>query len=244
MIDLHCHFLPGIDDGAQNLDDGLALARAAVADGITYSVMTPHILPGRYDNTRSTIERAFKDFRSALRKARVPLHIGMAAEVRLSPDIVALLSQDEVPFLGELNGYKIILLEFPHNQITPGADKLIEWLLKHRIRPLIAHPERNQDVIRDLSKIEPFVEMGCFLQITAGALLGHFGRAPQQRAFQLLEFDVFKVLASDAHNLSGRRPALREGMEAAARVVGEQSAHDLVHQNPRLILRGAVAAIA
>lgn len=244
MIDLHCHFLPGIDDGAQTLADGLALARAAAADGITYSVMTPHILPGRYDNTRSTIEQAFKDFRSALRKARIPLHIGMAAEVRLSPDIVALLSQDEVPFLGELNGYRIMLLEFPHSQITAGAEKLVERLLKQGIRPLIAHPERNQDVIHDLSKIEPFVEMGCFLQITAGSLVGLFGRGPQRRALELLEFDVFKVLASDAHNLTGRRPALREGMEAAARVIGEQAAHDLAHQNPRMILRGAVAAVA
>jgi protein-tyrosine phosphatase len=244
MIDLHCHFLPGIDDGAQNLADALALAQAAVDDGITYSVMTPHILPGRYENTRSSIEQVFKAFRSALRKARIPLHIGMAAEVRLSPEIVALLSQNEVPFLGELNGYRIILLEFPHTEITPGAEKLIERLLKQKIRPLIAHPERNQDVIRDLSKIKPFVEMGCFLQITAGALVGHFGRAPQRRALELLEFDVFKILASDAHNLTGRRPALWEGMEAAAKVVGDQPAHDLVNQNPRMILRGAVAAVA
>src|SRR5207248_733063 len=118
-------------------------------------VLTPHIHPGRYENTRSTIEKAFKDFRLALRKARVALHIGMAAEVRLSPDIVALLRCNEVPFLGELNGHRIILLEFPHTQITPGADKLVERLLQHNIRPLIAHPERNQDVIRDLSKIEP-----------------------------------------------------------------------------------------
>src|ERR1700722_8587927 len=112
MIDLHCNFLPGIDDGAQNLADGLALAQARVADGITYSVMTPHMHPGRYDNTRSSIEPVFQDFRLALRKARIPLRIGMAAEVRLSPDIVTLLSHNEVPFLGELNGYRIILLEF------------------------------------------------------------------------------------------------------------------------------------
>src|SRR6202140_3343635 len=183
MIDLHCHFLPGIDDGAQNLADGLALAQAAVADGITYSVMTPHIHPGRYENTRSSIEAAFKDFRLALRKARVPLHIGMAAEVRLSPDIVALLSENEGPFLGELDGYRIILLEFEHTQITPGADKLVEWLLKHKIRPLIAHPERTQDVIRDLTKIEPFVEMGCFLQITAGGRGGGFGAGPHHGGF-------------------------------------------------------------
>jgi protein-tyrosine phosphatase len=207
-------------------------------------VLTPHIHPGRYENTRSTIEQAFKNFRLALRKAHVPLHIGMAAEVRLSPDILALLSQNEVPFLGELDGYRIMLLEFPHTQITRGADKLVERLLKHGIRPLIAHPERNQDVIRDLSKIEPFVEMGCFLQITAGALVGRFGRAPQRRALQLLELDVFKILASDAHNLDGRRPLLREGMEAAARVIGAPAAHDLVNRNPRIILRGRVAAVA
>jgi len=83
MIDLHCHFLPGIDDGAKTLADGLAMAHAAVADGITYSVMTPHIHPGRYENTRSSIEQAFKDFQLALRKARVPLHIGMAAAARV-----------------------------------------------------------------------------------------------------------------------------------------------------------------
>src|SRR5438045_621069 len=126
MIDLHCHFLPGIDDGAQTLADGLALAQAAVADGITYSVMTPHIDPGRYENTRSTIEKAFTDFRLALRQARVALHIGMAAEVRVSPDIVALLSQNEVPFLGELDGHRISLLELPHTQITPGSPQLMD----------------------------------------------------------------------------------------------------------------------
>ena len=244
MIDLHCHFLPGIDDGAETLTDGLAMARSAAADGITYSVLTPHIHPGRYDNTRSTIEHAFKDFRFALLNARIPLHIGMAAEVRLSPEIVTLLSEDEVPFLGELDGYRVILLEFPHTGITPGAEKLVERLLQQKIRPLIAHPERNQDVIRDIAKIEPFVEMGCFLQITAGALVGHFGSAPQRCALQLLELDVFKVLASDAHNLEGRRPALREGVEAAARVVGEQAARDLVNRNPRMILWGTVDTVA
>src|SRR5258708_34667831 len=147
MIDLHCHFLPGIDDGAQALAAGLALAQAAVADGIAYSVMTPHLDPGRYPNTRSTIEKAFKDFQLALRPARVPLHIGMAAEVRLSPDIVALLRQNELAFLGELDGQRIMLLEFPHSHIPPGADKLIERLLKERVRPLIAHPDRNPDVV-------------------------------------------------------------------------------------------------
>jgi len=241
VIDLHCHFLPGIDDGAQTLEDGLALAQAAVDDGITYSVLTPHINPGRYENTRSSIERSFREFRLALRKARIPLQIGMAAEVRLSPDIVELLRQNEVPFLGELDGYKIILLEFPETHIPPGADKLVDRLLQDGIRPLIAHPERNRDVMRDPAKIDSFVSQGCFLQLTAGALVGLFGRAPQYCARQLLELEVFKVLASDAHNLEGRRPVLTDGVAAAARVVGEQAAHDLVNRNPRAILQLAAA---
>jgi protein-tyrosine phosphatase len=244
VIDLHCHLLPGIDDGAQTLADGLAMAQAAADDDTIYAVMTPHIIPGTYENRRSTIEQAFKAFKMALRKARIPLHIGMAAEVRLSPEILTLLEENELPFLGEIDGFKIILLEFPHTNIPLGADKLIDRLLQRKIRPLIAHPERNQDVMRDLSKIEPFVRMGCLLQLTAGALLGHFGQAPLMRARELLELDVLKILASDAHNLSGRRPGLRNGMEAAAKVVGEQAAHDLVYKNPRTILHGSVVAVA
>ena len=86
--------------------------------------------------------------------------------------------------------------------------------------------------------------MGCFLQITASAVAGHFGEAAHLRAQQLLELDVFKILASDAHNLKGRRPGLREGMEAAAQVIGQQAAHDLVYKNPLAILQRAVAAVA
>jgi len=141
-----------------------------------------------------------------------------------------------VPFLGELDGYRIMLLEFPHTQITPGADKLIERLLQHNIRPLIAHPERNQDVMRDLSKIEPFVEMGCFLQMTAVPCWG-FRPGAAKACGSVARVRCLQGSRLRRHNLTGRRPALREGMEAAARVIGEQAAHDLVYRNPRMILR-------
>jgi len=150
-----------------------------------------------------------------------------------------------VPFLGELDGYRIILLEFHTPKLLPVRISSSSGCCSTNIRPLIAHPERNQDVMRDLSKIEPFVEIGMLPADDSGCPAGGLraGRH-NRRALQLLEFDVFKVLASDAHNLTGRRPALREGMEAAARVIGEQAAHDLVYRNPRMILRGAMAAVA
>ena len=236
MIDIHCHLLPGIDDGAKTLADALDMARAAVGNGIEYAVMTPHLHPGRYENTRSSTEQPLRDFRAALRKERIALEIGVAAEVRLSPEILPLIEQDELPFLGEMDGYRIMLLEFPHSHIPLGASNLVKNLLDQKIRPIIAHPERNRDVVRDQANIEPFIEMGCLLQLTASAVAGRFGEGPHRCARQLLELGVVTVLATDAHNLKGRRPELREGMQAAAGIVGEEAAHALVYENPRAIV--------
>jgi len=236
MIDVHCHLLPGIDDGARTLDEALAMARAATADGIEYAVMTPHLHPGRYENTRSSTEQPLREFRAALKKEQIPLQIGIAAEVHLSDEILPLLELGEVPFLGQMDGFHILLLEFAHSHIPHGADNLIRKLLDQKIRPLIAHPERNKAVIRDPARIEPFIEMGCYLQLTASSVAGHFGEGPHRCARQLLELDVFTVLATDAHNLKGRRPELREGMLAAAEILGQEAAHDLVYKRPLAII--------
>ena len=236
MIDIHCHLLPGIDDGARTMADALAMARVATGDGIEFAVMTPHLHPGRYENTRSSTVEPLREFRAALKKEKIPLEIGIAAEVRLAIEILPLLERDEVPFLGELEGYRILLLEFPHSHIPHRAENLIAKLLDMKVRPIIAHPERNKDVIRHLAKIEPFVEMGCLLQLTASAVAGRFGRGAHLRARQLLEKGVVNVLATDAHNLKGRRPVLREGMQAAAEIVGDEEAYAMVYENPRAIL--------
>ena len=242
MIDIHCHLLPGIDDGARTLAEGLEMARAAVANGIDYAVMTPHMHPGRYENTRTTIEASLVDFQDALRREKKPLECGAAAEVRLSPEILPLMEQDELAFLGEMDGYRILLLEFPHSHIPLGADNLARKLLDSKIRPIIAHPERNKAVINDLTKIELFVEMGCLLQLTASAVAGRFGAGPHQCARQLLELGAVTVLATDAHNLKGRRHELREAMEAAADIIGAEAAHALVHKNPWAIVGSGSAS--
>lgn len=238
MIDVHCHFLPDIDDGPKELATSLEMARMAVADGIYYAVMTPHIAPGEFANDRPRIRKAYESFRQALKNANVPLRIGMAAEVRLDFEIVPMLGRDEIPYLGWHNGEQILLLEFPHSHIPAGAPRFVERLLKQKIRPIIAHPERNRDVLRDIDKIAPFVSMGCYLQLTAGSLTGAFGRGPRKRARQLLERDVLKVLATDAHNLKLRRPMLSAGVDAAAQVIGRPAAEDLVYKNPMSIVFG------
>lgn len=208
MIDLHCHFLPGIDDGAENIEQALVLARLAVADGITVAAMTPHVHVGRYENFQSSIVKKTEAFQKVLEHKGIALKVVPAGEVRLNADVMDLVLSGEAPFLGELDGYRIMLLEFPHSQIPVGADKLVKWLLAQKIRPLIAHPERNKDVMRTHAKIEPFVNLGCLLQVTAGSLVGQFGSSAQKAAEYFLEQNWVSVLATDAHDALNRPPNL------------------------------------
>jgi protein-tyrosine phosphatase len=238
LIDLHCHLLPGIDDGPETLDEALEMARIAVANGITAAHVTPHLHPGRWENDRARIETAVAAYRAALAKAGIGLEIGFAAEVRLDYDILPLIEANRVPFLGTLEGCKVMLLEFPHGHVPVGADKFVAWLLERNIRPMIAHPERNKDLMRDPARLAPFVEQGCLLQVTADAVAGGFGELSATRAREFLERGWVTVLASDAHDTTDRPPRIAPGRDAAAKIVGEEEAWRLTQGTPLSIVRG------
>ncbi len=235
MIDLHCHLLPGIDDGAQTMDDALQLCRHAVASGIRKAVATPHIQPGVYDNTQQSIGAAFYLLKRALLRESIPLELSWAAEVRIGPELLDMAAANQIPMLGRYAEADLMLMELPHGNIPPGSDKLVEWLRARGIVVMIAHPERNKAVIRDLSRIQPFVELGCPLQVTAGSVSGQFGPQVQRRAIEILEQGWATVLASDAHNLRYRPPELEAGRRAAAEVVGEEASWALVRDHPAKI---------
>jgi protein-tyrosine phosphatase len=243
VIDLHCHYLPGIDDGAQTLEESLDLARAAVAAGITTAVMTPHVHPGRYENNASSIARLAAAFQRVLAHKQIPLTVRAGGEVRISADIIQMVEDQEIPFLGVSDGYRIMLLEFPHSHLLLGADKLVKWLLARRIRPLIAHPERNKEIMRSVDKIAPFVELGCLLQLTGGSIVGQFGKPAQDCARMLLERGWASVVATDAHNLKHRPPNLDEAYAALVDMGGEDLARTLTRDAPsKLIGDGNVPA--
>lgn len=236
MIDLHCHMLPGIDDGPKTLELALAMARYAVEEGIVRTVMTPHIQPGSYDNDITSIQNVYHSFKEALQRENIPLQIDMAAEVRVCAELPILINQGKVPFLGEWQGMQIILLEFPHDHMPLGADKLINWLLDRNILPLIAHPERNQGIMRKPAKIKPFLEMGCLIQLTAGSITGLFGDDSQKCALFYLEQDMVTIIATDAHNLHKRKPSLQAAREFLLPSYGEDAVNNLMSINPALML--------
>lgn len=236
MIDLHSHLLPGVDDGAQTLAESLALARLAVEDGIRVSVLTPHVHPGRYENVRSGLLPRLASFQEALTAAGIPLQLRLGGEVRLGIESLDLLLEGEVPFLGEVDGYRVMLLEFPHQTIPVGSQQFIEKLRQLKVRPLLAHPERNKAIMAQPERLAGLLEAGCWLQLTAGSIAGRFGDTSRLVANRILENGWAHVIATDAHNLQHRPPLLREGFLAAAAIVGEEEAWQMVSQRPAKIL--------
>ena len=236
MIDLHCHFLPGVDDGPEEADEALALAAIAVKNGIRVAALTPHVHPRRYPNTKTSLLKAFVKFQHLLKVNDIPLKLFLAGEVRLSIESLALFEQDEVPFLGEVDGYKIVLLEFPHEAIPVGSQQFVSKLLSMKVRPLIAHPERNKYVMDDPDRIRPYVDMGCWLQITAGSIYGAFGKQAKKVATQLLEQEMGWIIATDAHNANHRPPDLAKGRDAVADILGNRLAKRMVLDRPAKIL--------
>ena len=218
--------------------DAVALCEAMVAHGIKQAVATPHILPGRYDNNLESITAVWVALVDELKKQKVALHLGMAAEVRLDSAIPKMISQGEIPFLGEHDGKPVLLLELPHTHIPPGSLEFVNWCFKEGIQPLIAHPERNGDVENKLEKIKPFVEAGCLLQITAASLAGTFGPEPKKRGIQMLKQGWVHILATDTHNLEKRRPQLKVGRDVAEKYVGRKQSWEMVIDRPLAIAKG------
>lgn len=240
MIDIHCHLLPGIDDGPPDDAAALALARALVDDGVTQVVCTPHVFPGRYENRRSSIADEFDRFAALLEASGILLPLRYAGEVRLTPEVLDLLPRHELPWLGRENGRYTMLLEMPDGQIPLGADRFVRLLLDRGVRPVIVHPERNRAVMDDPARIEPLVRMGCALQLTAGSLLGDFGPRAQATAVHLLDQGQVQAVASDAHNLTGRRPRMRAANEWLTRHYGADAARHLTREGPAQLSQGNV----
>lgn len=243
MIDLHCHLLPGIDDGPRTLDDALELARACVADGVRTVVATPHIYPGVYDNDAERIRHACEAFQAELQRHGIALHLQWAAEVRACPEALDLLAQDRLAFLGQEGSWRFMLMELPDGQIPLGTDRLVARFLAANIRPVIAHPERNKAIMADTQKLKPLLDQGCLAQVTAGALLGEFGSRAQSAAHEIIDQGWASALASDAHHTRRRAPRMALAREALQRHWGEAAAQQLTLVGPARLTAPLAAAL-
>jgi protein-tyrosine phosphatase len=233
MIDLHCHILPGIDDGARDLNVSIDMARAFVADGVSVVACTPHILPGLYENNGPGIRQAVAGLQARLDEAGIPLVLVPGADNHIVPDFVAGLRSGH---LLPLANSRYVLVEPPHHVAPQRMDELFFSIQVAGYVPILTHPERLSWIANHYDTVRRLIAAGVWMQITVDSLTGAFGRNPLYWASKMLDEGGVHVLATDAHDTVKRPPRLSQGFEAAAKRVGENEAVNLVLTRPRAVL--------
>ncbi len=232
MVDLHCHILFGIDDGPGTIEESLAMAEDAIADGITHIVATPHSSSDfffDFQNVRG-IRQALAD------KIGDRLVLATGCDFHLNPENLRALRQDPAPFC--INQKDYLLVEFNEFAIPPAMDQTLHDLQLQNLRPIITHPERNHIIRTQPDRFHNWINAGCFAQITAGSLAGVFGPIASERAWHWIGQGLVHFIASDAHN-TGRRPLkLKFAYDDVKSRFGEDKARALLIDNPQAAFEG------
>jgi protein-tyrosine phosphatase len=216
LIDLHCHVLPGVDDGVRTLKEAVELARAAEADGVTAIAATPHVRDD-YPTSAETMETKVDELNDALRTAGIGVEILRGGEIAL--DFLPKLEGDSVFRFGLGGNPKLLLLEFPYYGWPLNLADVVFSLRARGVVTLIAHPERNTDARESPERLRELADGGAYFQITAASLDGRLGRTTRAAALRFVELGLAHVIASDAHH-----PGIRTtGMTAARETLGDDA---------------------
>jgi protein-tyrosine phosphatase len=232
VIDLHCHLLPGIDDGPKELSTSLEMARIAVDDGISKIYCTPHIYPGMYENVGADIIARVEALRKTLAEQNIPLALSYGADAHLVPELHDGIKTGRVPTLG---GSRYVLVEPSHHVCPPRFRESVFQLVADGYVPIITHPERLSYVAEHYDDFVAIAQSGGWLQITGGALLGKFGKLAQRYSERFLDEGWVAVIATDAHTTQRRAPLLAEAERRAAMLVGAEEASKMVRDRPRAV---------
>lgn len=233
MIDLHCHLLPGIDDGASELAASLAMARIAADDGIRTIACTPHIYPGLFENDSAGIAARVEDLQHRLQAEGIALDLVVGADAHLTPELLGRLQAGTAPTLA---GGRYFLLEPPHTVAPPRFAEAVFAFTNAGYVPVITHPERLTWIRQHYAVFAAMVRSGAWMQVTAGSLCGRFGKEAQHFGQKMLDDGFVHILATDAHDPRRRKPLLGEGRRAAEKRVGAEEALRLVVERPQAIL--------
>ena len=237
MIDIHCHLLPQLDDGAESMEMACAMAEMAIEDGVTHVIGTPHASPGR-----QFVPALIKERRDELQSHfEGRLLIATGCDFHLSFENLQDIRHDATRFT--LNQKNYLLVEFADFSIPPALDQALHELQLAGLRPIVTHPERNPLIRTQPERLFQWLRQGCYVQVTAQSLMGKFGKAAQEMALQWLDENVVHFIASDAHNITSRPLRLKETFDFVAKTRGENIAQALMVDNPRAAFEGLSLAV-
>lgn len=245
FIDLHSHWVAAIDDGAKTTADSIALLRGLFEAGFSTVVATPHMRPGMFDNTAAGLREAFDRTRGALPAGDGLPDVLLGSE-HFFDDVVfeRLVGEAALPYPsllpgGPAKGFRSALVEFPQTRFPARITHRIFDMMRKKIRPVIAHPERYEPVWDDPASLDPLLDAGAVLQLDVASLAGRYGRSPRRAAEALLSEGYYHAASSDAHSTKDL-DAVREGIRLLFSNAGRDEAEFLLIEGPRRILDGTV----
>lgn len=233
MIDLHSHILPDFDDGPKEIDESIAMAELAVAEGTTHLAATPHNFNWRAGNMQQEIQQRVSALQAELDTRQIQLKLLVGVEVYLLPE---LRQQIEAGYAYPLANTRYMLVELPFTTWPTYTEQILFELQIMGYTPIIAHPERYTAVHENLGKVIPLVERGMLLQLTATSITGEMGSRATEVARQLLDHNLAHLVASDAHNMSKRPPILSRSKLILEDWVGAERTLELVQTVPQAII--------
>lgn len=232
MIDLHCHILPGVDDGPKNIEDSIAMAKKAVSDGIKTIIATPHHKNGAYENPKMQIIDEVEKLNNRLKDEGIDLQVLPGQENRIYGEITEDFDSN---IIQTIHDTPYILIELPSSHVPRYTGQLLFELQVKGLKPIIVHPERNSEIISHPDSLYHLVEKGALTQITASSITGHFGKKIQKFSFDLIESRMAHFIASDAHNVTSRTFKLREAYEVLEKDFGIEARY-YFQENAELVV--------
>jgi protein-tyrosine phosphatase len=233
VIDLHSHVLAGVDDGARDLAESLAMLRMAAADGITAIAATPHVRDD-YPTSPETMEQLVAELRQEIDRERIPIEVLPGGELALRQALE--LPDADLRRFGLGGNPSVLLLEFPYLSWPLGVEDLVLRLGRRGFHPVLAHPERNPEVHADPARLAPLVEAGAVVQLTAASVDGRLGRAVRACARRLVELELAHLVASDGHRAGSKTRDVR--LSAAVAQLGDALGRWLAVEVPAALLAG------
>src|SRR5690348_13462839 len=232
MIDVHCHILPGIDDGSESLEMSIAMAEMAIEDGVTHIIGTPHAHP-QHPFKPDIVKKRGEELQA---KFQGRLTFATGCDFHLSFENLQEIRQSPERFT--LNQKNYLLVEFADYSIPPAMDQALHRLQLAGLHPIITHPERNPLIRTNPDRLFQWLKQGCYAQITAQSIEGKFGRSAQECSERWLAAGAVHFVASDAHNTTSRPLRLKDAFENVARNHGEALARALFVENPLAAFEG------
>lgn len=218
MIDIHCHILPNIDDGPNNIELSLSMARQAVDEGITHIVATPHHRNGHFDNIKADILIEVQKLNNRLQQENIPITILPGQETRINGGMLEDYENGNILTLNDTNRY--VFVEFPPNDVPAYTAHLFFELKLKGLIPVIVHPERNRAIIEKPNRLYRLIKDGSLSQVTAASIVGKFGKKIQKFSLELIEHSLVHFVASDAHNVTSRSFHMQEAFQEISKEFG------------------------